>query len=182
MEQQNYSVHKSRSSLFNITSNVMGALVFCIPAVFGWIPVIGYFAWIIPMYAFVMERKSNFVRFCASESLCICIVRLIFSVVFDGIYNVALRTVALYGQNAAFVNWWGNISAPGHTAHVISIVFAIIFTLLSFIAAALALFRKLFRIPVASSVADYMTKELRPISKHKNIKTESEGVTSEEHL
>ena len=166
MEEMQKPMQKSRSSVLNIPTDLMAALVFCIPAAFGWIPVVGYFAWILPMYVFMAEKKSNFVRFCASESLCICIVRLVFSVVFDGIYNVALRTVALYGSNPDFVAWWGDISNPGHTAHTLSIVFAVIFTVLCAVAAFMAYRKKLLRVPIVCNIADYMTKELKPVSRH----------------
>ena len=164
-------IHKSTSSIFNIPTNTVAALLYCIPALFAWIPIVGYFSWIIPMWVFMTERKSNYVRFCASQSLFIGIIRLIFGVVFDGIYNVAVRTTALYGQNPEFAAWWGDLSNPGGLAHTLSIAFALFFTALCLYCAVPAYRKKLIRLPIAGKVADFMTKELKPVSRHSNYST-----------
>lgn len=163
-EQQ--SVKTTKSSIINIPANKMSALVFAVPAAFAWIPVVGYFAWIIPMVVFLMEKNSAFVRFCAAEAFCIGIVRLVFDVVFDGIRNVALRTVMLYGSNPDFVNFWGSLSSPGHEAFVIRNIIAFAISALSITAAVLASNKKLLRMPIIGEIADFMTHELAPRFKH----------------
>lgn len=159
-------IKTSKSSILNIPTNIMGALIFIVPAAFAWIPVIGYFAWIIPIVVFFAEKNSNFVQYCAAESFCIGIIRLVFDVVFNSIRNIALRTVAVYGQSTEFINFWGNVQSPGNAAFIIGTILGIALCVLCLIAAFLAFNKKLLRIPVIDKVSDFMTHELKPQFKH----------------
>lgn len=163
-EQQN--IKSPTSSFLNMQTNILAALVLIVPALFAWIPLVGFFAWIIPMVVFIAENKSNFVRYCAAESFCIGILRLVFDVVFNSIRNTALRTAALYGSNPEYVSFWGAVQNPGNVALVMGNIIAVILTLICALAALLAFSKKLVRLPLVSGVADFMTRELRPRFKH----------------
>lgn len=166
MDGQN-QVRIAKSSIFGLHTNVLSALVYVVPALFAWIPVIGYFAWIIPMLVFMTERKSNFVRFSAAQAFCIGLARLVFDVVFDSIHNTALRTVALYGQSHDFISFWGAIETPGATASMIGDILGILLCAIGLVAATMAFLRKLWRMPILGKISEFMTTQLKPKFKHK---------------
>ena len=56
-------IHPRRSSLWNIPTNTLSALVYLACALLHF-PIVGYFVWRW-LYVFVAERNSNFVRFSA---------------------------------------------------------------------------------------------------------------------
>lgn len=158
----NIKIRASRSSIFGLPVNILAALVYFIPAAFGWIPVAGYFAWLIPISVFFFEYKSNFTRFCASQSFCISMLRLVFDVIFDSIRNVAIRTTAIYGASNDFINLWGNVANPGNTANVIGNIISILLSALCLVLSASALTKKMWRIPLICDISKYMTTELKP--------------------
>lgn len=156
----------SRSSIYDLPTNIISALIYIVPAAFAWIPMVGYFAWILPMLVFMIEKKSNFVRFCAAQSFCIGLIRLVFCVVFDSIRNIALSTFANYGQYTDFIQTWGEVTAPGHAALAIGNIISIALCVVCIVSAILAYKKDLWRIPIVGKVSEFMTTELKPKFKH----------------
>ena len=142
-----HGIGTDRSTFRNMGSNVLGAAVFALTAAFAWIPVVGYFAWLIPLVMLFREKKSLLLRFYCSEALMIGVVRLLFDVVFNSIARIAQQTVALYGQNPDFIAFYGDITNPGSGALLIGGILAGILTLFSLLLAFLAYMRIPVRIP-----------------------------------
>ena len=149
-----------RSSIKNMGSNVLGAAVFVITAGFAWIPVIGYFAWIIPLVVLFAEKRSLILRFYCAEAFIIGLIRMLFDVVFNSVADIAKQTVALYGQDPGFLAFYGGeVTNAGSGALIIGGILAGILTLISLALAFMALMRIPIRIPGISQlcriIADY---------------------------
>lgn len=160
---ENQPVRKlSRSTIFDLPITVASAIAYAVPALFAWIPLIGYFAWLIPIVFFVIEYRSNFVRFCAAQSLTISIIRLVFNVVFDSIRNVALRTVAIYGLSSDFTGFWGTVTNPGATANIIGIILSSMLTIVALVLAYLAYKKNMLKLYILGDVANFITTNIKP--------------------
>lgn len=154
-----------RSSVFDLPSNIVSALIYIIPAAFSFIPIVGYFAWIIPMALFLVERRSDTVRLCSAQGFCIGLIRLVFAVIFDSIRNTALRTYSQYGQSSEYISMWGS-GVPGQAALIFGNVFAFALLGLSLFLAVCAYFNKPVLLPGIGNVSEFMTNELNPKPKH----------------
>lgn len=148
-----------KSSIKNMGTNALGALVFVLTPAIAWIPIVGYFAWVIPLVILFMEKKSLLLRFYCAEALMIGMVRLLFDVVFNSIADVAKQTVELYGQDP---NFFFDVTNPGNGALLIGGIFAGILTVISLGLALCAYFRIPVRIPgtapLCRSIAEFRFK------------------------
>ncbi|MDF3005670.1 MAG: hypothetical protein K0S22_2142 [Oscillospiraceae bacterium] len=61
-----YQPHKS--SIGGLNANVVAMLSYIASVVVGWIPVIRYLAWLVPLVIFFMEKDSKFIKFHAMQS------------------------------------------------------------------------------------------------------------------
>ncbi|NLB61656.1 MAG: hypothetical protein GX802_04440 [Clostridiales bacterium] len=155
-------IHLKRSSLWNIPTHTLSALIYLVCAAFAFIPVVGYFAWAIAFYVFVIERNSNFVRFSAAQAFCVGIIRMIIGIVFDSISMVAKQTVAIYGTDPDFIAYWGEVANPGLGARIIGAIFAIFLSLVSCYAAYMAYRKKLVRIPLLGNLSEFLINDIKP--------------------
>lgn len=78
MKQQfNNENTEGRSSLFALDENVAGAIVGAVTLAASFVPYVSYFAWVIPVGAMLVERKSIFVRLCDIQTaICSAIISL----------------------------------------------------------------------------------------------------------
>ncbi len=141
-----------KSSIKGLGSNVLGAAIFAACAGVAWIPVVGYFAWIIPLVICFIEKKSFLLRFYSAEAFVLGLIRMVFDVVFDSIAAVAQQTVALYSNTPEFIEFYGNVASPGNGAMIIGGIFAVILTLLSLVYAFAAFYHIPAKLPLVSSV------------------------------
>lgn len=95
MINQVYEPHKS--SIGGMDANIMAILTYIASLVVSWIPVIRYFAWLVPLVFFVMEKQSNFVKFHAMQSFvlnAVCaILTFLISVIIGGIVSASVFNV-----------------------------------------------------------------------------------------
>lgn len=145
------NITTDKSSIKGLGSNVLGAAIFVICAGVAWIPVVGYFAWIIPLVLCFIEKRSFLLRFYSAEAFVLGLVRMVFDVVFDSIAAVAQQTVALYSNTPEFVEFYGNVASPGNGALIIGGIFAVILTLVSLIYAFAAFYQIPAKLPLVSS-------------------------------
>lgn len=61
-----YQPHKS--SIGGLNANMVAMLSYIASVVVGWIPVIRYLAWLVPLVIFFVEKDSKFVKFHAMQS------------------------------------------------------------------------------------------------------------------
>jgi len=143
------TVEPHKSSIGNMDANVM-ALVTYIAAIFvGFIPVLRYGAWLVPLVLYYMEKESDFVKFHAIQSLVLNIAGAVLgffvSVVVGSIISASITTP--YTAYAVF----GLTGIIGLVTTVISIII-FIFAILAMVN---AYKYKQYRIPFAGKAADY---------------------------
>lgn len=145
MTNQIFQPHKS--SIGGMDANVMALLTYIASVVIGWIPGLRYFAWLVPLILFLIEKESNFVKFHAMQAFILHIVEailtFIISVVIGGIVSVSL--LHSYSAYSAL----GIISFIG----ILVTVIAIVITVFAIIAMINAYSYKAYHIPFVGDLA-----------------------------
>ena len=110
-----YEPHKS--SLFDLDANIAALLIYLLPCLLGFISnSLSTIAWIIPLFAFITENKSNFVTYHASNALSFYVIDAILYVI-----------SSVLGITAAITAWISNIAIIGViSAGITGIIFLII--------------------------------------------------------
>ena len=75
MSKGSYSPHQS--SIGNMDANIMAVLTYILPIIAAYLPIVWRVAWIIPIFIFFMEKKSNLVKFHAMQSMVLHVVRVV---------------------------------------------------------------------------------------------------------
>ena len=149
------TVEPHKSSLWNMDANLLALLVYLVPLVLGFITLfsLALIAWVIPLIVFLMEKKSDFVRFHAMQ----CLVLYIFSfalgiaiiMVAGGTMIISVITDSIVGFISAYI---GTIVIYG----LVSIVLLIV----EVIAMIKAYNHKEYHIPVLGKLARGFVKPL----------------------
>ena len=89
-----------KSSIGNVDANVMALIEYLLTTIAGFIPVIGYVAWLAPLVLFYVEKESTFVKFHAMQAFvlqaCGSVLGFLVSVVLGGIVTVISMLGASY--------------------------------------------------------------------------------------
>ncbi|WP_294561571.1 hypothetical protein [uncultured Traorella sp.] len=117
-----YDPHKS--SLFDLDANVAAILVYLLPWMVSIISSsLGGVAWIIPLLALILERKSDFVNFHAANALAFFVINAV-------IYYITV----FFGLTAALTSWLDNMFILGifymGIRGIISVILGIIFAII----------------------------------------------------
>ncbi|MEL7570443.1 MAG: DUF4870 domain-containing protein [Eubacteriaceae bacterium] len=79
MENKIYEPHKS--SIGNLDANVVALIAYIGSLILGYIPIIKYVAFLVPIIIFIIEKESKFVKFHAMQSILLCAVSWIISII-----------------------------------------------------------------------------------------------------
>lgn len=151
-------VKDHNSSIFGMGANIASAMAYVLPAALAFLPYIGYFAWIVPVVIFTMEKYSRFVRLCCAQAVVLSLIRLTTDVVFDAISAVA-REVAYFNQTPEFTGFWSISGDAGGGAAVVKLIFALLLVLIGLFCAYKAFKWRFFALPlVADTCADVTDK------------------------
>ncbi|MEG1559551.1 MAG: hypothetical protein RRY79_02500 [Clostridia bacterium] len=157
---QSIKVAEHHSSIYKLNANIVAAIVYILPALLAFVPYLGYFVWFIPVFAFMFEKKSRYVRLCCSQAIAISIVRLIFDVIFDSISAIA-REIAYFNKTPEFVEFWKINGDPAAGAVTVKLIFAIILTLAALFYAFYAYNWRLVRIPIIGEFCENVADKFR---------------------
>lgn len=110
-----YGPHKS--SLFDLDANIAALLVYLLPWLLGFVSdSLSSIAWIIPLVAFIMEKKSSFVTYHSANALSFYVIEAI-------LYIIS----SVLGITAVIASWISNIAIIGIiSAGITGILFLII--------------------------------------------------------
>lgn len=154
MNNQVYEPHKS--SIGGVDANVMALLAYIASIVICWIPGIRYFAWLVPLVFFLVEKQSKFVKFHAMQSFILNVVcavlAFLLSVVVGGIVTATLVRSYAYGYAYSSLGLLGVISFLTAAIGVVITVFAII-------AMVKAYGYKEYHIPLIGGLAEKMVEK-----------------------
>ena len=152
MKNEVYSPHKS--SIGGLNANVMALICYIVSVVVGWIPVVRYVVWLVPLILFFMEKESKLVKFHAMQSFVLhvvsAILSLLVSVVLGGILGVGSLSAATYYAAAGLAGIVGLLTTA------ISLVI-----LVCAILAMVGAYRyKEPHIPIIGSIAEKLTRSM----------------------
>lgn len=154
MNNQVYEPHKS--SIGGMDANVLALLTYIASVVISWIPGIRYFAWLVPLIFFIMEKQSKLVKFHAMQSFilnAICaVLAFLLSVVVGGIVTATL--VRSYSVGYAY----SALGALGVISFLVAAV-CIVITIFSIIAMVKAYGYKEYHIPLVGGLAEKLVEK-----------------------
>jgi uncharacterized membrane protein len=116
-----YEPHKSS---LGMDANIAVLIAYLAGVVIGWIPTIGYVAWLAPLVVYLLEKESNFVRFHAMQSLLLNAVGAAFGIMI-AIFSGAIFFTAIHSPTASF-GLLGLIGAVTLVISIVILIFAII--------------------------------------------------------
>ena len=145
---------QSHKSSLGMKAHIAVILIFIITAVLFWFSYTRYFAWVIPILFFIIEKNSKFVKFYAVQAFFICIIRAVISVLLTLLGNaIALKDIR--GLTADVQNRW--ISAamlPGEIDTFVGIGIVVFFV---FIVIRVSDYAQI-RLPGVGYIADKLSK------------------------
>ncbi|MEA5012431.1 MAG: DUF4870 domain-containing protein [Angelakisella sp.] len=143
----NQVVEPHKSSIAGLDANIAALLTYVASVVVGWIPVIRYFAWLVPLFLFFMEKKSKFVKFHAMQSFVLHLV----SAVLSFVVSVVLGGII----NAAMVNSYTAYVTVGFTGIIgfLTTIIALVILVFAVIAMIKAFSYKEYYIPLVGDIA-----------------------------
>lgn len=97
----NQIIQPHKSSIGGLNANVMALICYISSVVVGWIPVVRYVAFLVPLVLFFMEKESGFVKFHAMQSFVLHLISaaltFLVSVVLGGILGIgSMSSVTAY--------------------------------------------------------------------------------------
>lgn len=102
MKNEIYSPHKS--SIGDLNANVMALICYLVSIPLGWIPLVRYVAWLIPLALFLLEKQSKFVKFHAMQSFLLhmvsAVLSFLVSAVLGGILGIGSISTDTYYATA----------------------------------------------------------------------------------
>ena len=147
-------VEPHKSSIGNLDANIVALIAYLAAGVVGWIPIIGYVAWAVPLVFFFMEKQSAFVRFHSMQAFILNAISAVLSF---------LLVVVIGGIAMGSMNTVGNIYAAAGTVLLlgtIATIIGVIITIFAIIALVNALQYKTYRIPVIGDLADKFSSKM----------------------
>jgi uncharacterized membrane protein len=136
----NKTVGPHKSSLGNLDANILALLSYLVASAFMFFGVLGYFAWIIPLIVFLME-KSSFVKFHAMQS-----------VVVHAVSAVLGLLILIISSLVFAVSFYGGLAVTGLFT-TLSLIINIVIAVFSIIAMIKAYQYTEYKIPVIAPIA-----------------------------
>jgi len=102
MDNNSNNAHKSSLGIAASIAVILMYIVLIILLKFSYIK---YFAWVIPVLLFVIEKESKFVKFNAVQAFFICVIRAVLSLLLFLLGN-AIASKDTSGMSADVVNRW----------------------------------------------------------------------------
>jgi len=142
-------VNPHKSSLGNMDANVLALLAYLATGIIGWIPYLGYVAWLVPLLIYFLEKQSWFVRFHAMQAFLLNIVNSLISFVLTVIVGGIITASAINN----YENAMGAIATVAGITVFVTII-SLVFTIFAIIALVNAYQYKVYKIPVIGGIAE----------------------------
>jgi uncharacterized membrane protein len=155
-----------KSSIMNMDANQMALIAYLGGVVIGFIPGLRYFSFLVPLLIYLFEKKSNFVKKHALQSLGLFvtsfILGIIVSVVIGGIILGSFSKPIGYAYGYSL---FGGLAIVG----TLTMIITIIITIFSIIAMIKAYNHQEYKIPVIGPLSDKLGKILDKVSKSTKV-------------
>lgn len=115
-----------KSSIGNVDANIMAIITYIGGSVIAFIPGLYYFSWAVPLVIYIIEKKSDFVRKNAIQSLSLQIISSLIMFVLYVIIGGIIRN-SYSGNPWSYVSGiYSGIALVGTIATIISLIFAVV--------------------------------------------------------
>lgn len=120
----NVTVVEPHKSSLGMDANIAVIIAYLGGVVIGWLPTIGYIAWLVPLVVFLLEKDSEFVRFHAMQSLVLNAAGVLLGIIVSAFAGIIATTI-LYSPVAG-LGFLGLIGLISTIISIIILVFAIL--------------------------------------------------------
>jgi len=142
-------VESHKSSIGNTDANIIAFMAYLAAGIIGWIPVIQYFSWLIPLIIFLVEKQSRFVRFHAAQSFLITIIDSVISFILIVIIRntIIVNLIAGADNELSAFAWMVVLTA-------VSTIVSLIYSVFAIIALVNAFQYRIYKVPVIGILAE----------------------------
>lgn len=152
------------NSSLGMNANIAAILVFAASVVVSWIPFVKYFAWLVPIVFFILEKNSGFVRFYAVNCFVLYAIDAIIAVIFaiiTGIVTAAYTPKNIYDL---YTYTSGALAAVGIVS-AIALIIGIFFLILAILCIVNAYSYKEWEMPILGGLARKLMPMFEKLSK-----------------
>ena len=123
----NEPIQPHKSSL-GMNANKVIVIIYVGMSILFWISYAKYFAWILPVLIFLVEKSSKFIKFNAVQAFFICIIRAAISILLNLLGRALTRTPAEYAAMTTDVRnrWQSAALLPGEIDIFVGIGFIVL--------------------------------------------------------
>ncbi len=154
-------IKKHQSSIANVDANIMALLTYIGGAILAFVPGLKFFSWAVPLVIYFLEKKSDFVKKHAVQSISLNIVSSIF---------MFIIVIVLGGIISSFSNpyYYGSGLAGLALVGLLSTILGIVVLIVVIIASVKAYNYKSYTIPLLGKLNSAVDKILSKIAKANN--------------
>lgn len=149
----------TKSSILNLDANMIIVLCYLGSLIMTWIPVVGYFSWMLPLIIYLVEKENEFIKNQSFQATFFYIIITIISLLFNLIWILSFPQS--YFDITDLNNFSGSILIMS-IFNILSKLFALLITIISIIAASKTWNYIEYKIPIignmASKIRKYMDK------------------------
>jgi uncharacterized membrane protein len=122
----NNNTNQSHKSSFGMKANKAVVIMYIIISVLFWVSYVKYFAWIIPVLFFIIEKNNKFLKYNAVQAFCISVIRAVISLLLT-LVGHAISLKDLSGITASDIRnrWVSAAMLPGEIDVFIGIGFIV---------------------------------------------------------
>lgn len=156
-----------KSSLSGIDANVIVLIGYLGGLFLSWIISIGYFAWLLPLIIYIIEKKSEFVKEQMAQATVLYITTSIITLIFNLIWIIMFPESYNIGLN---LNNFSGSTLVVSTMNILSVTITVLITLIVIITSMKTWYYENYRIPIIGFFVLSFRNLLDKIIKNKNNK------------
>ena len=167
----------NKSSISGIDANIIVLIGYLGGLFLTWIININYFAWILPLIIYIIEKKSEFVKDQMAQATILYILVSIITLIFNLIWIIMFPTSYNIGLN---LNNFSGSTLVVSTMNILSVTITILITLVVVIASMKTWYYENYKMPVIGFFVPSFRNLLDKIISNK--KNNNEGIHLEEEI
>lgn len=153
MSLKTYEPHKS--SIGNMDANIMALLAYLIALIMNFIPGAHWFAWLVPLIFFILEKNSMLVKFHAAQAFTLALVGAVIYIILD-----IISTAVAWGSVGSWLTGgWGFVGGLWAVA-IISTIIGILIAVFEILAMVNAYQYKEYSIPLIGGLAEKFSSKM----------------------
>lgn len=165
-----------KSSLSGIDANVIVLIGYLGGLFLFWIISIGYFAWLLPLIIYIIEKKSEFVKEQMAQATVLYITTSIITLIFNLIWIIMFPESYNIGLN---LNNFSGSTLVVSTMNILSVTITVLITLIVIITSMKTWYYENYRIPIIGFFVPSFRNLLDKITENKKNKLNDKNLEEE---